>query len=139
MQLFRGRDGRDGLPGRDGQPGEKGVAGSRGGQGPPGHNSGGVTYVRWGRTNVTGTELVYRGKAAGSYYIVVTTSMVVVATISVSLKNQRTLILVRVPLRLLYYTVRNMQYGEMWHHQIFTEGVMMFPVPSAMLELVEQF
>ena len=71
MQLFRGRDGRDGLPGRDGQPGEKGVAGSRGGQGPPGHNSGGVTYVRWGRTtcpNVTGTELVYRGRAAGSYY-----------------------------------------------------------------------
>ena len=40
-------------------------------QWPPGTSSGGVTYVRWGRTtcpNTTGTELVYTGRAAGSHY-----------------------------------------------------------------------
>ena len=41
----------------------------RGEPGAPGPRSGGVTYVRWGRTtcpNTTGTELVYTGRAAGS-------------------------------------------------------------------------
>ena len=77
--ILRGRDGRDG---RDGEPcprgspgrdinGEKGETGATGPQGPPGPRSGGVTYVRWGRTtcpNTTGTELVYTGRAAGSFY-----------------------------------------------------------------------
>ena len=39
--------------------------------GPPGPRSGGVAYVRWGRTtcpNTTGTELVYTGRAAGSLW-----------------------------------------------------------------------
>ena len=78
IEILRGRDGRDGrdgvpgprgLPGRDGKTGEKGMTGHAG---PPGHPSpkiGGVTYVRWGRStcpNITGTELVYRGRAAGS-------------------------------------------------------------------------
>ena len=77
IQILRGRDGRDGRdgepgprgpPGRDGKVGPKGDMGE---QGPPGPSSGGVTYVRWGRTtcpNTTGTELVYAGRAAGSYY-----------------------------------------------------------------------
>ena len=80
-----GRDGlagRDGLPGRDGRDGkdgeigEKGVQGEKGDpgigpQGPPGPNGGGVVYTRWGRTTcpgTPGTELVYEGRAAGSYY-----------------------------------------------------------------------
>ena len=39
--------------------------------GPPGPSSGGVTYIRWGRTGCpseAGTELVYEGIAAGTYY-----------------------------------------------------------------------
>ena len=72
-----GRDGHDGEPGprgpagMDGMMGEKGDAGATGPQGSAGPRSGGVTYVRWGRTtcpNVTGTELVYTGRAGGSYY-----------------------------------------------------------------------
>ena len=50
------------MPGPRGPPGP---------QGPPGPRSGGVTYVRWGRTtcpNVTGAELVYTGRAAGSQH-----------------------------------------------------------------------
>ena len=47
------------------------IRGAPGPQGPPGPRSGGVTYVRWGRTtcpNTTGTELVYTGRAAGSHW-----------------------------------------------------------------------
>ena len=78
IEVLRGRDGRDGLPGRDGQPGRDGPPGPRGHtgdrgprgeQGPPGPNIGGVVYTRWGKTtcpNVTGTELVYTGRTAGS-------------------------------------------------------------------------
>ena len=77
IEILRGRDGRDG---RDGEPGPQGLQGrdgkvgpqgDMGEQRPPGPSSGGVTYVRWGRTtcpNTTGTELVYKGKPAGSYY-----------------------------------------------------------------------
>ena len=46
-----------------------GEPGAQGPQGPPGPSSGGVTYVRWGRTtcpNATDIELVYAGRAAGS-------------------------------------------------------------------------
>ena len=66
-----GRDGRDGEPGSRGDTGPKGEKGDMGEQGPPGPRSGGVTYVRWGRTtcpNTAGTELVYKGRAAGSHY-----------------------------------------------------------------------
>ena len=81
-----GRDGRDGVPGPrgpQGQRGEQGVAGppgscgpqgQRGEQGiagPPGPRNGGVVYTRWGKTscpNVTGTELVYAGRAGGSWH-----------------------------------------------------------------------
>ena len=69
--MLRGRDGRDG---RDGVPGPRGPQGQRGEQGvagPPGQKNGGVVYIRWGKTscpNVTGTELVYAGKAGGSWY-----------------------------------------------------------------------
>ena len=49
----------------------KGMQGDPGLQGPPGPSSGGVTYVRWGRTtcpNTPGTELVYTGRAAGTQH-----------------------------------------------------------------------
>ena len=80
IEILRGRDGRDGrdgetgprgLPGRDGRNGEKGEKGDMGEQGPPGPSSGGVSYVRWGRTvcpDTNGTELVYKGRAAGSHW-----------------------------------------------------------------------
>ena len=47
------------------------MKGDPGAQGPPGPRSGGATYIRWGRTtcpNVTGIELVYAGRAAGTHY-----------------------------------------------------------------------
>ena len=68
LQGRDGRDGRDGVPGPrgpQGQRGEQGVAGS------PGPRNGGVVYTRWGKTscpNVTGTELVYVGRAGGSWH-----------------------------------------------------------------------
>ena len=74
IELLRGRDGRDG---RDGEAGPKGVKGdtglqgTTGSKGPPRPRSGGVTYIRWGRTtcpNTPGTELVYSGRAAGTFY-----------------------------------------------------------------------
>ena len=71
IDILRGRDGRDGLPGSQGPAGPQGTTGEqgpRGIQGPPG---GGTVYTRWGRTvcpNTTGTELVYKGLAAGSRY-----------------------------------------------------------------------
>ena len=78
IEILRGRDGRDGRdgepgprgpPGRDGKVGPQGEKGDMGEQGPPGPSSGGVTYIRWGRStcpNTTGTELVYAGRAAGT-------------------------------------------------------------------------
>ncbi len=79
IEVLRGRDGRDGLsvagpPGRDGkdgESGERGGAGIQGPPGPPGPPSGGVVYTRWGRTtcpDTQGTELLYEGITAGSYY-----------------------------------------------------------------------
>ena len=74
IEVLRGRDGRDGRdgdPGPKGSPGVTGEKGDTGSQGPPGPRSGGVTYIRWGRTtcpNTSGTELVYKGWAAGSHY-----------------------------------------------------------------------
>jgi len=83
VELLRGRDGRDGLPGRDGkdgvrgdkgEPGATGLAGEKGDPGvagPPGPRSGGVVYTRWGKNscpNVSGTELVYAGRAGGTHY-----------------------------------------------------------------------
>ena len=85
--LVTGRDGRDGPAGRDGLPagapgkdgrdgtnGQKGTKGERGEPGivgAPGPVSGGATYTRWGRTscpNITGTSLVYSGRAGKSWY-----------------------------------------------------------------------
>jgi len=56
-----------------GDDGPAGIAGPPGPSGPPGSPaiSGGTTYVRWGKTacpNVTGTELVYAGITAGSFF-----------------------------------------------------------------------
>ncbi|CAI8046154.1 Short-chain collagen C4 (Fragment), partial [Geodia barretti] len=76
IELLRGRDGRDGRdgePGPKGSPGATGEKGDTGPQGPPGPSSGGVRYIRWGRTtcpNTPGTELVYSGRAAGTFYYV---------------------------------------------------------------------
>ncbi len=85
--ILRGRDGRDGLPGPAGEKGDKGEHGGPPGpaglegpkgeqgppgiQGPPGPSSGGAVYTRWGRTvcpATSGTELVYKGLAAGTHY-----------------------------------------------------------------------
>ena len=74
---LRGRDCRDGvpgprgIPGHDGKTGQKGEIGMKGEQGPTGPMTGGVTYVRWGRTtcpDVEGTELLYKGRVAGSQH-----------------------------------------------------------------------
>ena len=71
IEVLRGRDGRDG---RDGVPGPRGPQGQRGDQGvvgPPGPKNGGVVYIRWGKTscpNITGTELLYAGRAGGSWF-----------------------------------------------------------------------
>ncbi len=92
-----GRDGRDGSPGPRGQPGRDGQAGQLGSRGepgpageiqgpqgvkgeigirglpgpagPPGTNSGGVIYTRWGAStcpDVPGTQMVYAGRTGGS-------------------------------------------------------------------------
>ena len=56
VSLKEGRDGYDETPGV---------------RGPPGSRTGGITYVRWGKSscpNVTGTELVYAGRAGGTFY-----------------------------------------------------------------------
>ena len=72
---MKGEQGTTGLRGPMGPAGGKGDVGGKGDAGPPGPQaapgitSGGVTYVRWGRTicpNTPGTELVYTGRAAGS-------------------------------------------------------------------------
>ena len=75
-----GRDGRDGMPGspgapgkdgRDGQRGDPGPVGPPGPRGPAGPVNGGLVYTRWGRTTcppTSGTQLVYKGRAAGSSY-----------------------------------------------------------------------
>ena len=74
IQILRGRDGRDGRDGERGDTGESGIqgpTGETGEQGPPGATSGGITYTRWGKTScptVSGTELVYAGITAGSWY-----------------------------------------------------------------------
>ena len=95
LQLLRGRDGRDGQtgpPGRDGRDGLPGLSGGDGTEGQPGRDglngtqgpigpqgpvgpagpiTGGVVYTRWGNSgcpNITGTELVYTGRAGGSFY-----------------------------------------------------------------------
>ena len=69
-----GPPGPAGPPGKDGTNGKDGVKGDKGEQGPqgsPGPKNGGVVFTRWGRfscPNTTGTQLLYRGKAAGSHY-----------------------------------------------------------------------
>ena len=93
MEVLQGRDGldgRDGMAGATGPGGAKGERGDPGGPqgprgltgavgtpgaigpaGPPGSRTGGVTYVRWGKSScpsVTGTELVYAGRAAGTFW-----------------------------------------------------------------------
>ena len=81
-----GDKGERGLPGLQGPPGitglrgpvgEKGSRGSpgltgpQGEQGPQGPLTGGTVYTRWGSTTCPidqGTELVYSGRAGGSYF-----------------------------------------------------------------------
>ena len=83
IEILRGRDGRDGRDGTPGAAGPQGprgergltgapgTPGTRGPAGPPGPRSGGVTYIRWGKSscpNVTGTELIYAGRTGGTFY-----------------------------------------------------------------------
>ena len=75
--------GERGLPGLKGPPeifGPRGLVGEKGSRGPPGPQgeqgpqgplTGGTVYSRWGRTTCPtdqGTELVYSGRAGGSYH-----------------------------------------------------------------------
>ena len=71
----QGDKGERGDPG--GPQGPRGLTGAIGAQGPtgparpPGPRSGGVTYVRWGKSSCpsgAGTELIYAGRAAGTHY-----------------------------------------------------------------------
>ena len=65
-----GAPGKNGRDGTNGQKGDKGERGEPGRVGPPGPVSGGATYTRWGRTscsNITGTSLVYSGRAGKSH------------------------------------------------------------------------
>jgi len=67
-----GETGAKGPQGPRGPQGERGEAGATGPQGPPGPRSGGVVYTRWGKTscpNVSGTELVYAGRAGGTWFL----------------------------------------------------------------------
>ena len=96
MDGVPGSDGRDGPEGRDGEKGvqgpqgERGSIGAEGEQGKPGligdhgpagpqgrqgslgpTSEWGAVYTRWGRTSCIrgiGTELVYKGRAGGSWY-----------------------------------------------------------------------
>ena len=66
-----GETGAKGSHGPHGPKGERGEAGETGRQGLAGPRSGGVVYTRWGKTscpNVSGTELVYAGRAGGSHH-----------------------------------------------------------------------
>ena len=66
-----GSQGATGPPGSQGQQGLPGSQGEQGIQGPPGIAGKGVVYTRWGSSScpsVSGTTLVYAGRAGGSYY-----------------------------------------------------------------------
>ena len=73
-----GPPGPPGISGPQGPVGEKGSHGSPGLPGPQGEHGpqgpatgGGTVYTRWGRTSCPmkqGTDLVYSGRAGGSYY-----------------------------------------------------------------------
>ena len=63
--------GPQGVVGEKGDRGDTGLTGPQGERGLPGPASGGAVYVRWGRTvcpSEQGTELVYSGRAGGSYW-----------------------------------------------------------------------
>ena len=71
----QGAKGERGDPG--GPQGLRGLRGATGAQGPkepagpPGPRSGGVIYVRWGKSScpsVAGTELIYAGRTGGSLW-----------------------------------------------------------------------
>ena len=74
----RGPPGLPGISGPRGPVGEKGSPGSPGLTGPQGEHGpqgpatgGGTVYTRWGRTSCPmnqGTDLVYSGRAGGSYF-----------------------------------------------------------------------
>ena len=60
-----------GPQGPRGLTGATGPSGPTGQPGPPGPRSGGVTYVRWGKSScpdVTGTQLLYAGRTAGTFF-----------------------------------------------------------------------
>lgn len=69
IQVGDAQKGEKGDPGTQGPKGSPGLQGSPGLSGPRG--PGGATYIRWGRTicpQTSGTELVYSGIAAGTWY-----------------------------------------------------------------------
>ena len=68
MKGATGEVGPKGPPGPEGPPGQPGASGAKGERGT---GSGGSVYIRWGKKtcpSIPGTELVYEGIAAGSWY-----------------------------------------------------------------------
>ncbi|KXJ29244.1 short-chain collagen C4 [Exaiptasia diaphana] len=71
---FPGKDGASGkngvgLPGLRGSPGRQGPRGAQGLRGHPGPKSGGVQYIRWGKTTCpSGAKLIYKGRVGGEHY-----------------------------------------------------------------------
>ena len=71
VQGPKGYFGFSGPVGRKGSRGNPGLVGLQGPQGIKGLPTGGAVYVRWGKRicpSGQGTELVYSGRAGGSYY-----------------------------------------------------------------------
>ncbi|XP_074631116.1 uncharacterized protein LOC141889701, partial [Acropora palmata] len=69
---IRGPKGETGKPGDEGPVGKTGAQGPQGAKGEMGQDgtgSGGVNYVRWGRTSCpNGTQIVYQGIIGGEWY-----------------------------------------------------------------------
>ena len=123
VEILRGRDGRDG---RDGEPGprglgkngERGEKGDTGAQGSPGSRSGGVTYIRWGRTtcpDTEGTELVSLEEPQEATIRI----LVVAVTTSASQKSQKISILVQELLTFHLYTELSMKCMVTYRLQAF--------------------
>ena len=65
----KGNKGDTGSPGSKGLTGPKGAPGQKGMEGDMEEENGGTVYVRWGHNECSSTaELVYSGRAGGSYY-----------------------------------------------------------------------
>ena len=122
-----------GPPGPRGLTGSTGPAGPRGLAGPPGPRSGGVTYVRWGKSscpNVAGTELLYAGRAAGTFFNKMEVPLTICACLRHLNTHSATALAHKVTVKSM---VQNIKY------QLLEVTTTMSPVLCALLQLVWQF